>query len=435
VITRLQSLAVFVTCLAAAMSYAGAVTTTGMAFVLTGVVGAAAVGSLLAARRLFGTALILGGALVLAWSEVVNVWSGLADGPAARSTAVASACTLIAVVVAQSSSPALFLLPIAGSLCGALLLGAGSEARTVAVVTAVSAALTLGSIERSRRNWAERPRRGPGVVPVLGLVGAVAAACVLLQVHHDSRPPEALAAGLVYPRIKPPWRDPLGTVTNKIGGLKPTNKSSSPPPPPSSRTHRTNRPPHSQNPPPPKRHNPPTKNPKARSHSHRPLPRSRVVVHQKQPPPSRIWLYVLIGVLVVLLAVAGRLLAVRLAWRRLRRRLASGAPAEQITGAWAWMRIRLDAFRLPLAAAVSPDLVAAGGAGSGLPPEVFAPLQTLAAVTTTAAFAGAESLGADEATGAWSAAGEADASVREISSRRARARLALRGPTSGAKTR
>ena len=74
-------------------------------FVLPGVLVTAAVGSLLAARHLFGTAIVLGGALVVAWSEVVNVWSGIADGPAARSTSVAAACTLVAVVAARSRRP------------------------------------------------------------------------------------------------------------------------------------------------------------------------------------------------------------------------------------------------------------------------------------------------------------------------------------------
>ncbi len=419
-ITRLQRLGVVVTCVVAAMSFAGAVTTVGLAFVLAGVLATAVVGSLLAARNLFGTALVLGGALVVAWSEVVNVWSGIADGPAARSTAVAAACTLIAVVAARSSTPALFLLPIGGMVCGALLLGAGSEVRTVAVVTAVSAALTLGSIERSRRNWAAPPRRAPAFALLLLLVGAIAAAAVLLQVHHDSRPPEALATGRVYPHIKPPWKDPLGTVTNRIGGRGPRGEGGAPPPPPPKTQH--------QKPPPHSRHNPPPPN-----RTHPPPPKT--LVHPKQPPPSRIWLYVLIGVLLVLLAIAARLLAVRLAWRRLRRRLASGTPAEQITGAWAWMRIRLDAWRLPLAAAVSPDLLVAGGAGSAFPPEVFSPLQALAATTTTAAFAGSRSLGDADATEAWTAAGRVDETAHGFLPRRTRAWLAFRGPASRARSR
>jgi hypothetical protein len=51
----------------------------------------------------------------------------------------------------------------------------------------------------------------------------------------------------------------------------------------------------------------------------------------------------LAGVLLLVLAVAVRLLAVHIAWRRQRRRLAAGVPAEQIVGAWMWMRLRLAA--------------------------------------------------------------------------------------------
>ena len=164
---------------------------------------------------MFGTAIILGGLLALGWSELVNIWSGTADGPAARATFLAAACTLVAVVVAQSRSPAFFLVAVAGSVCGALLLGAGGEVRIVAVAAAVAAALTLGSIEQSRRNWTAPPRRGFALVLLPLLVGAVAAGVVLLQVQHDPGQPRALGSGLAYPGIKPPWTDPLG-MTRKL---------------------------------------------------------------------------------------------------------------------------------------------------------------------------------------------------------------------------
>lgn len=143
-------------------------------------------------------------------------------------------------------------------------------------------------------------------------------------------------------------------------------------------------------------------------------------------------LYVLAGILLFLLVVAAligaRLLATRLRWRRLRRRLTAGAPADQVTGAWAWTRVRLDACRLPLAADVSPDAIAAGRAMKDLPPDVFLPLQTLAAATTTAAFSRDRSLGDAEVAAAWSAAGNAGDSARDLLTRLGRARLAFRGP-------
>ena len=72
--TRGQQLAVTVTCLVAAMTYAGAVTTWAMTlFVLPGVAGAALLATVLAARRLSGMAIGVGCALVLGWAELANI--------------------------------------------------------------------------------------------------------------------------------------------------------------------------------------------------------------------------------------------------------------------------------------------------------------------------------------------------------------------------
>jgi hypothetical protein len=307
--------------------------------------------------------------------------------------------------------------------------------RSVAVAAVVSAALTLAWIERSRRRWTVAPPRGAAVLSLSLLAGAVAAAVVVLQAHHDPRPPEALASGQAYPKIKPPWRDPLGTAPKtapKPLGTPPPSQtaSASPPPsgakPPPKRAHSSRRnPPPPRHPPHPKTSHPrPSTNPVAAA-AH--PPRTHVVRH-KHASPSRTWLYVLAGVLLLLLVVAGRLLAVRLAWRRLRRRLATGSPADRVTGAWAWMRIRLAAFRLALPAAVSPDVVAAGRAGVELPAEVFAPLQALATATTTAAFAREESVDGPRSDAAWADALRAETSARALLTRRARVLLAFRAP-------
>jgi hypothetical protein len=405
--TRAQNLAVIVTCLLAAMAYAGAVTVRGLVtFVLPGVVAAAFFGSFLAARRKSGAALILGGVLILGWSELVNIWSGSANGPAARTSFAAAGWALVGVVVARSGSPAFFLATVAGSVCSALLLGAGGEVRSVAVAAVVSAALTLGWIERSRRNWNAPPSRAPALVVLSLLVGAVAVGAVLLQVQRDHRLPEALAAGQAYPGIEPPWFDPLGT----------SEKSLQKPPLGRTTTPQTGK--SSQKPPPGRTRTPP---PRPRTHP-------RVTKHVPSSS-STIWLYVIAGILLLLaLVIAARLLFVRLAWRRLRRRLASGSPAEQVTGAWAWMRIRLEAYRLPLAASLSPDLVAAGSAGPDLPADAVDQLQTLAAVAATAAFSDGRSLAADDVAAAWTAAGRAEASVRDFRSKWTRVALALRRP-------
>ena len=396
--TRGQQLAVTVTCLVAAVTYAGAVTTWAMGlFVLPGVAGAALLATLLAARRMSGMAIGVVGALVLGWAELANIWTGTANGPAARSTAFAAGWTVIAVVLAHSRWPALFLAGVAGMVIGALVLGAAGEVRIVVVAAAVCAALTLGWIERSHRNWTAPPRRGIAFVLFSLLAGAAATGAVLLQAHENPRPPEQVTQGRQYPGIKPGWSDPLGTASNSLDepAAQPPAKPETPP------------------------------------DASEPAANDAPI----QEHPSRsIWLFVVAAILLLALVLvallAARLLSTRFAWRRVRRRLAAGAPPDQVTGAWAWTRMRLEACRLPLAADVSPDVVVAGRAMDDVPADVYTPLQALAAATTTAAFSHGQSLSAGEVAAAWRAAGKADESARERLTRRARARLAFRGPAS-----
>jgi hypothetical protein len=291
----------------------------------------------------------------------------------------------------------------------------------VAVAAAVCAALTLGWIERSRRNWIARPRRGFALVLLSLLAGSAAAGAVLLQAQKDPRRPELVAQGREYPRIKPAWTDPLGTASKSLGGTAAQQRTN--PRPKTAASH-------------PKSHTPHhTSTPTAK---HATLPHHRAST-RKQTTRSRVWLYFLAGILLFLLAVAlivaARLLSTRLAWRRLRRRLATGAPADQVTGAWAWTRMRLEACRLPLAADVSPDAVAVGGAAGDLPGGVFTPLRELATATTTAAFAYEQPIDRAGAAAAWRAAARAEASAREHLTRRGRAGLAFRGPAPRARTR
>ena len=209
--TRGQQLAVIGTCVVGALTYAGVVTTWAMGlFVLPGVAGAAFIASLLAARRMSGMAIGVVGALVLGWAELANIWTGTANGPAARSTAFAAGWTLIAVVFAHSRWPALFLAGVVGLVAGALALGAAGEVGIVAVAAAVCAALTLGWIERSRRNWTAPPRRGVALVFLSLLAGMAATGAVLLQAHKDPRDPALVAQGRQFPGIKPAVDRPAG---------------------------------------------------------------------------------------------------------------------------------------------------------------------------------------------------------------------------------
>lgn len=393
---RGRQLALTVTCLVAAVSFAGSVTTWALAwFVLPGVLGAAVFALALVAHRMPAAALIVGGVLVLGWAELTNVATGQTNGPAARSTFVAAGCSLVAVVAAHSRWPAFFLAPVAGIVAGALVLGAGGEVPVVAVATAVCAAVTLGWLEQSRRNWTTPPSRGAALVALSLLVGAAAVGVVLLQAQSDRRQPEVLGPGRAYPQIKPPWSDPLRATTSPSPQRVTTGRAHV------NRAHAPARP-----------------------------ARARRSTHASS---SRAWLYVLAGLLLVLLTVGARLLTVRVAWYRLQARLRAGTPADQVTGAWAWMRLRLEACRLPLADAISPDGVAAGEVESGLPAEALTPLRTLAAMTTRAAFAGDRRVRRTDASAAWRTAGRVEASLRDVLPRRRRVALALRGPARSAR--
>jgi hypothetical protein len=375
-------------------------------FVLPGVMAAALLATLLAARRMSGMAIGFVGALVLGWAELVNIWTGTANGPAARATAFAAGWTVIVVVLAHSRRPALFLAGVAGVVVGALVLGAAGEVRIVVVAAAVCAALTLGWIERSHRNWTAPPRRGIALVFLSLLAGAAATGAVLLQAQKDPRPPELVAQGRLYPGIKPAWTDPLARASNALGvtAAQHSAKPSGPSPKPRAPRHTS-------------------------KHATQP---SADTIRTHTSRSTWLWVIAVLVLVVLVLAalLAARLLSTRFAWRRVRRRLAAGAPRDQVTGAWAWTRMRLEACRLPLAIDVSPDVIVAGRAMDEVPADVYAPLQALAARTTTAAFSREQSLGAADVVAAWTAAGKADESAREHLTRRARTRLAFRGPAS-----
>jgi hypothetical protein len=404
-VTRAQQLAVSVTCLVAAVTYFGAVTTWAMGlFVLPGVAVAALLASLLAARRLSGLAIGVVGALILGWAELTNIWTGTANGPAARSTLFAAGWTLVAVVLAHSRWPALFLGGVAGVVAGALVLGAAGEVRIVVVAVAVCAALTLGWIERSHRNWTAPPRRGTALVLLALLAGAAANGAVLLQAQKDARHPVLFTQGREYPGIKPAWTDPLGTASRSLRATAAVRPRS------------------------PRVTSKPAAHPAAPSRS------ARAGRHRSRS----IWRYVVAAIALVILVlaalIAARLLFTRLAWGRVRRRLRVGAPPEQVAGAWAWARMRLEACRLPLAVDVSPDVVVAGQVDD-VPAGVYRPLRALAGASTRAAFSREPSMSAHEVDAAWRAAGRAEESARGLLTRRARARLALRGPTATVRSR
>lgn len=348
---RPSAIAVTITCLVATVCYAGAITQGALAGgVLTGVLVCTLVTEMQAVKRGVGLALITGLVVGFGWSVVVNALTGDSNGPAARSTVIATACAAFAVSAAATRRPSLFLVPVGGIIFGALALGAGGEVRIVALAVVVVAVVALAVVEHDGRHWLSGGFRWMSVVLIALLVAAAAIVGALVQAHRDARPARVLDAGAVNARIHPRWADPL--------------------PNPAPVHHKD-----------------------ARAHSHtstNPKPATR---HQHH---SRLWKWLAIValatlalLLLFLAALAARLLVVRLKWRRIRRQLQNRAPGDAVAGAWVWARLRLTACRLPISPSMSPDLDGASVTLADLPGLVAGPLRRLAPHAAVCAFSAA----------------------------------------------
>lgn len=399
--------AVLLTCLVAGVSYAGAVTTLALVvFVLPCLVVAFLVGVWTTARRSPIAGIIVSGLVALGLAEAVNVLTQDSAGPAARSTAVAAGCSVLAGIALASSWPGLMLAPVAGIIAGAMALGAGGEVDLVAVVTAMLALLALSAIERQRRSWRERPRRGPAVLLIGLLAAAAAAGAVILQAQHDPRRPEVLAQGAVHLGIRPAFTDPLTQTARTQANeshAQATNQSSS-----RTRPAQSRRPSNAQhlNQRSSARHHQTRRRPKASTRRNQ---QRQSRPHARRHPPSSDWWLILLTVvggllLLLLLTLGGRFLSVWLAWRRLRRRLRLGDPAQQVSGAWLWAQWWLASCRMAMPAAMSPDRVSAESLADDLPPPVVEPLSELARLVSRATFAQGQAVTPMEILQAWETA-------------------------------
>lgn len=345
-------------CAVAALSYSGAVTPTALlAFVLPAVVLVTVVTAMVG-RLSLRLATVSGLLAALTVAEIVNLVSGTAHGPAARSTFAAAVFTVLAVSAALSPWPALFSAGVVGVVVGALGLGAGAEVGSVAVATAVVTVVGIAVLEARDRQWPSRPPQLTTVVVLAVVVGALVATVALRADRLIDGAPDVLAPGAVQPTIMPP---PI------LGD---------------------------QNPPTPT----PSANPPSRVDSDSTPPMEPVM------PLGTFWFLVLGGVLTLCLCLALRTLWVALAWRLLRRRLRRGSGAAQVAGAWVWSTRRLRSAGWPMPPALSADAVGAGEGLADLPRNVRSALREVAQSTVDAWYAPPVE-GVDPAT-AWSAADE-----------------------------
>jgi DNA-binding transcriptional regulator of glucitol operon len=144
---------------------------------------------------------------------------------------------------------------------------------------------------------------------------------------------------------------------------------------------------------------------------------------------------VVLAILAVLLltaiAIVIRLAMVRRAWDRIRHRLRRRS-TEGVVGAWVWARLRLRAYRMPLADRVSPDAIDERDVLARLPTDSAESLRQLAEIVVPAAFAGpSETEFQHDANQAWRLSDEACAAVEATMSRLGRIRLRLASPPGG----
>ncbi len=367
-------LLVALVCLAACGAFLGAVTPRA---VLVFVVPASLLGSAVAAAvrpGRPGTALVLLASTSLAWAEVVNLLSGTASGPAARSSAVAAALSGLAVLACTTTRPALFLLPVVAVVVGALSLGAGAEVGPVALAVAVLAVPALRAVQQGQDRWRSRP--ADRVVACLGLVAALLGGAAGLALT-PARAPAVLFPGQAEPAVR--------------AGLPDVVSRDVPPPPPAAAADRADD------------------------------------ADADADLLPTVLVAVLALVVLAALALLVRLLAVRVAWRRLRRRCDSGDLRTRTSGAWPWLRARLHALGVAVPPEVSPDRAHRAEALRELPDDARAGLDRLTPIVVRAGFSSA-GVSRAEYRAAWAAADEITAAARTASSRTRRVRAVLRRP-------
>lgn len=361
----MSALAIVLTCLLALSTYAGAVTTSAiLVFALPCVVLCLLVAFRFRSATL--PALLTVGLLGLAVAEVVNVLSGTGYGPAARSSFLSAAGSGAVVVLAESATPALLLLPVAAMVAGASALGAAQEVRGPSLAAALMSLVALALVERRRRRPVGLPRELGGVLVPLLLAIGLGGLVVNVQNEHFRKEPYLPSPGSVRAEIHPftkpsptPSPTPVPTVT------------ASPTPTPSA--------------------SPQTQSNRSSTHVLRDL---------------LVFLLVLLTPVLLWLLARARSVA---SWRRAERRLRQGAGKQVVTGAWVWAIGRRATLGDGFDRWQSPDVLLASGVLRDDPAWT-----ELASVVSQAAFADA-SLTGELQRQAWSSAFVAWGQTRETS--------------------
>jgi hypothetical protein len=326
--------------------------------------------------------------VALVGAEIVNLQTGLTEGPAARSSALAAAGCGVAPLLSHSRWPAAFLLPVVGVLAGALLLGAGGQVEVVAIATAAMAALTLALVERDQRAYAGPMRTTAAILASLLLGVTVAAFAVFFHSELGGRAPASpLARTLTRHVAAPGFLHPLDSTSKAVSATP--------------EAHSGGR--------------------KARASTSS----AGTAIHRQ--PSHRAWLrwLLLMPVALVVGAAGFRWAYSAWRWRRVFRQILRNNPRAP-AAAWIWTLAHLQRLGFKWPRSVSPDRVAAGhDVGMAAPMQDHMVL--LAGTVAPALFSAGSSAEASDAL-AWRQAETAARAGWEFAGRRGRLMARLRLP-------
>lgn len=330
----------------------------------------------LAGRRLLALLAMAGMTFVV---PALAEWlGGNTAGPVTRSSLMACATVGAMSVILPTRYP-LALVPASLLLLGgALGLGATGSVLWLVGLWSVAAAVTVAMLGPYRQPHLRDRRRLAPFSLLLGSVGLVAVAAVLIAA----------------PLLRSPWTIPgsgLVAVPDAVVPVPVVSPSASPSAEDTTTT--------------------PSPSPTATdvtlpspSASPEAPPPDAVEVEAESANTVLSWLalvvlLLLLLLLLVLLALVLWRVRVWWVWARLRRRLSTGTPEQRAVGAWTWLRLRRARCDRPLPVSVSPDVAVSWAAAAG-EPDVLA----VATVASSVAFNPTGSVSAGDADRAWTAA-------------------------------
>ena len=384
---RLTVAACFIATVLASLCYLGSIRSSAVwTFVLPGA-AIAAVATLLPRRPSTYAGLVSGLGCGMIWAVVVNGLSGENLGPVARSTTACIAGVTLVVFGLRRKEPNTTMIGHLLILFGALYYGAANEVWKLALVAGIfQLAGYVGiSMDAQRRKPVDRSRREYLLLLIL-LLGSIVIVLTtpwslsgVLQ-RSDAR----VSPVVINTEVTPPW-DSARTTTTSVSATTTTIPIAT-----------------------------------TTFASTTSVVQTTTMVdstkEQKKTKESRLWLWIILVILTIILFLLARLIYVRMMNRILFRKFTSDDNGDSIRFSWNWTRARLEQYGYGTTASVSVDRVSTSEQVETWPAGMQAGIEELAALAELAIFSN-QLLSDEETVLAWSASSALITAARTSSSR------------------